>query len=112
MPRISFELTPRPPFRLDLTARVLQRRADNAVDRFDAGTYRRTLALDGAVIDLAVSQQGTVERPILLVEANGAGVDETTRPIATGMLDRLLGLSIDLDGFYRLAATDRQLEPL
>jgi DNA-3-methyladenine glycosylase II len=112
MPRISFELTPRPPFRLDLTARVLQRRTDNAVDRFDAGTYRRTLAIDGAAIDLAVTQHGTVERPILLVEASGSGVDETTQHAAAGMLERLLGLSVNLDGFYELAAADRQLGPL
>jgi DNA-3-methyladenine glycosylase II len=112
MQHISFELTPRPPFRLDLTARVLQRRTDNAVDRFEAGTYRRTLAVDGTAIDLAVTQHGTVERPRLQVEASGARVDDATRQLAAAVLDRLLGLGVDVSGFYRLAATDRHLGPL
>ncbi len=36
---LSFQLRPLPPFRLDLTAWVLRRRPENAVDRWDGGMH-------------------------------------------------------------------------
>src|SRR5512142_1234972 len=44
MQSLSFHLRPLPPFRLDLTAWALRRRARNIVDRWD-GVYRRVLVI-------------------------------------------------------------------
>ena len=41
----GFLAEPHAPFRLDLTAWALRRRAHNTIDRFDAGTYRRALLI-------------------------------------------------------------------
>ena len=50
------EIAPRPPFRLDLTTWALRRRPDNAIDRWDASTYRRAVSIDGDPVALSVTQ--------------------------------------------------------
>jgi hypothetical protein len=45
----EFAISPCAPFRLDLTARALRRRAHNAIDRWDAHTYSRALELNGTL---------------------------------------------------------------
>lgn len=55
MSRITFQLEPVPPFRLDLTVWTLRRRADNAVDRWDGQTYRRVLPLPAGLVDVTVT---------------------------------------------------------
>jgi hypothetical protein len=46
MEKLSFHLDPVPPFRLDLTAWLLRRRADNIIDRWDGKCYHRVLILE------------------------------------------------------------------
>lgn len=62
---LAFSLEPMPPFRLDLTAWALRRRPDNAVDRWDGRTYRRTAAMAGEPVEIAVTQVGPPEEPRL-----------------------------------------------
>lgn len=111
----SFVLRPAPPYRLDLTAWALRRRADNVVDRWDAddGAYRRVFVVDGAPIDVEVRQRGPVDEPELLVTARAS----TRPPLAVQTqvartLVRSLGLEVDLTGFYELADDDPFLGPL
>ena len=54
--RTTFFLEPLAPFRLDLTAWTLRRRADNQIDRWDGATYRRVLVVEGEPVDVAVTQ--------------------------------------------------------
>jgi DNA-3-methyladenine glycosylase II len=42
---VRLEIATRPPFRLDLTTWALRRRPHNAIDRWDASTYRRVEAI-------------------------------------------------------------------
>jgi hypothetical protein len=49
------EIEPRGPFRLDLTAWALRRRPHNAIDRWDASTYRRVVCADGGPVALSVT---------------------------------------------------------
>ena len=112
MTDIEFSLEPIPPFRLDLTAWALQRRADNLIDRWDGQTYRRLLVLDEGPVAIAVTQQGTVETPGLRVVARGEQIGTGTVADVTAALERLLGLNVDLNGFYRLAEGDAQLGSL
>ncbi|MHB8294080.1 MAG: DNA-3-methyladenine glycosylase 2 [Acidimicrobiales bacterium] len=105
-----------PPFRLDLTVWALRRREHNSIDTFDGTTYRRTLAAAGQVIEVAVSQAPGDEpsRPVLSLELrrrrgepSRAAVAEAARFVAC-----MLGLDVDLAGFYSLAASDDRLDRL
>jgi DNA-3-methyladenine glycosylase II len=105
-------LFPRPPFRLDLTVWALRRRVQNTIDTWDGQTYRRALLVDGAPLEVAVTQVGTASTPRLEVVLAGAKVPRSAEAAARSTLARLLGLDLDLSGFYTRAARDRVLNEL
>jgi DNA-3-methyladenine glycosylase II len=107
-----FELRPRPPFRLDLTAWALRRRAQNAIDRWDGRCYRRTLLVDGEPLELTVTQLGAASTPRLEAVLSGPRVGPAAETEARLTLARLLGLDVDLSGFYARAAGDSLLGEL
>jgi DNA-3-methyladenine glycosylase II len=108
----ELELRPRPPFRLDLTVWALRRREQNAIDTWDGRTYRRALLVDGAPVELAVTQVGGTSTPLLEVVLAGRHVPRSAEAAARSTLARLLGLDLDLSGFYTRAARDRVLNEL
>ncbi len=105
-------IEPRAPFRLDLTAWALRRRPQNAMDRWDASTYRRVISVDRHPATLAVSQEGAPDAPRLRVVVGAESVDRDAELLARDVLDRLLGLSVDLSAFTAMAARDPLLGPL
>jgi DNA-3-methyladenine glycosylase II len=108
----AFTVKPVPPFRLDHTVRALQRRAINAVDRFDGSTYRRILVVGGRPLEVEVAQIAPPERPALRVTVGGAAPAPGVRSGVMPALTRLLGLDRRLAEFYRAAARDPVLGPL
>ena len=102
------------PFRLDYAVWALRRRAHNEVDRFDDGCYRRVLCLAGEPAEVTVRQDFTAETPSLVADLRGpAGpVGPAATAVARQVLERMLGLAADLDGFYRVAAGDDRLHAL
>jgi DNA-3-methyladenine glycosylase II len=74
--------------------------------------YRRVLVVDGATLVVAVTQPGGPAEARLQVAVAGGRVSAATRPAVTATLERLLGLGVDLAGFYQLAAGDERLGPL
>ncbi|MCL4804660.1 MAG: DNA-3-methyladenine glycosylase 2 family protein [Anaerolineae bacterium] len=111
LPEYSFTMTATPPFRLDLTAWVLRRRADNCIDHWDGQVYRRLLPLGPEREPVAVAvRQSDPARPELQVTLTGAGAEAA--PGAQAALRRMLGLDVDLSDFYRLAEGDPLLAPL
>jgi DNA-3-methyladenine glycosylase II len=108
----TFVVRPTPPFRLDLTVWALRRRPRNAIDRWDGTTYRRTIEVGGRTTEMAVRQLGSRDAPRLLVNLTPATRNEGDRRYVRSMLERLLGLRIDLTAWYRLAARDTRLRPL
>lgn len=104
----SFALEPASPFRLDRTVWALRRRPDNVVDRWDGQTYRRVLVNDDEPFEIAVTQSGAQ----LLVTVCGAPATEEIKNQVTAALERLLGIDIRLDGFYRMAERDEKLKPV
>lgn len=110
--RLTFEIAPAPPFRLDLTVGALRRRAINAIDRWDGARYRRTLVVAGRPLALEVTQIAPAERPLLQVTVRGAQLPSSTEVAAITALRRLLGFDRRLDDFYRLAAGDPALDHL
>jgi DNA-3-methyladenine glycosylase II len=110
---LSFRLSPRAPFRLDLTVWTLRRRPDNAIDRWDGRFYRRILAFDGLPVEVSVRQTRPPDDPQLEVTA----VCEQRRLSGlkarlTAILERTLGLQVDLSGFYEMARDDPKIGAL
>ena len=112
MNQSTFSLLPVPPFRLDLTVWTLRRRPDNVVDRWDGQTYRRALLLPSGLVDVAVTQVEPPETPRLLVSIEGQPLRSNVKTVVSSALERLLGLRIDLTGFYRCFAQHGQLGQL
>jgi len=112
MSRISLQIRPRPPFRLDLTVWTLRRRPDNAMDSWDGKTYRRVLLLPTGPAEVAVTQVEPPESPRLRVTVEGQSVSTLVKDAVTSALERLLGLNIDLGEFYRFAEGQDQLGQL
>jgi DNA-3-methyladenine glycosylase II len=105
-------LRPIPPFRLDLTVWALRRRQRNLIDRWDGRTYRRVIVMGGRPTELAVRQAGSSAASRLIVTATPSPrtLLETRR--VRSIVDRLLGLRVDLTDWYRMAAGDARLRLL
>ena len=102
------------PFRLGYVVWALRRRAHNEVDRFDDDCYRRVLCLAGEPAEVTVRQDPVASRPSLVAEVRGpAGSSGRAAAAAAGrVLGRMLGITVDLEGFYRVAARDARLNSL
>jgi DNA-3-methyladenine glycosylase II len=110
--RSSFTVEIAPPFRLNLTVWALRRRSINQIDRWEgATTWRRTLFVGDAPVELAVTQFGSIDTPRLHVDVVGAASKASHR-LVRKVIDRMLGLDIDLAPFYRIAAQDTRLNDL
>ncbi len=109
---VTFTLTPLPPFRLDLTVWALRRRPDNVVDRWEDGTYRRALVIGSEPVEIAVTQEGSPDAPLLTVTATADQLPADVEPAVTGFIDWTLGIHRDLTGFYHLAEKDVILDLL
>ncbi len=108
----TFRLQARPPFRLDLTVWALRRQPHNTIDRWDGAIFRRVLVVDGDALAVAARQVGAHDRPRLMVELTGERITLGSRRRAAAALRLMLGLDLDLAGFYALARRDRRLGPL
>lgn len=106
----SFNLEPSSPFRIDLTVWTLRRRPDNLFDRWDGKTYRRVLIVDDKPFEIAVTQCEESEN--LRVVVTGIRLTLSLKNYVTVALERLLGIKIDLQKFYRLSKKDQWLRPL
>lgn len=105
-------IRPRPPFRLDFTVWALRRRPRNAIDWWDGTTYRRIVMIGRRVTELAVRQSGSFAAPRVIVNATPPLRTPADRRQVRSIVDRLLGLQIDLSEWYRLAHRDRRLAEL
>lgn len=110
--QIRFEIAPRPPFRLDLTAWALRRRAHNVLDDWDGTTYRRAVPLGQDGVELAVRQVAPKQSPRLEVTVTGPSVTPAVVLPAAEAVDRFLGTSVDLDHWYKIAAASRETATL
>ena len=108
----SFVLRPAPPFRLDLTVWALRRRTQNAVDQWERERYRRALFVDDTLLELSVVQSAPAEAPQLEVGLQGPHLTPGAEAAACSALTRMLGLHVDLSGFYARAAHDPALREL
>ncbi len=70
------------------------------------------IALDGRPIELAVRHAGSPAEPRLIVNTTPPIRNAAERRRIRTILDRLLGLRLDLTGWYGMAARDARLQPL
>jgi DNA-3-methyladenine glycosylase II len=114
MESTTFSIEPAAPFRLDLTAWLLRRRPDNVIDRWDGGTYRRVLVIEGQPVGTEISQTGLPERPIIqvLVNAPGGALNPGTKARIMSVISQMLGTGVDMGEFYRLTMDNPQLDAL
>jgi DNA-3-methyladenine glycosylase II len=101
-----------PPFRLDFTVWALRRRPRNAIDRWDGTTYRRIVMIGRRVTELAIRQSGSPAVPRIIVTATPSLRTLSDRRQVASIVERLLGLHIDLSEWYRVAHRDRRLADL
>ncbi len=105
-------MRPVSPFRLDLTAWALRRRPENILDRWDGHTYRRALAVEGQIAEVAVEQTGSAAHPRLTVTAHAERHAPDAESLLRSTLERMLGLKIDRRDFYSFAAKQKAFRPL
>jgi DNA-3-methyladenine glycosylase II len=106
--RRRFSLHPLMPFQLETTVWALRRRSINAVDLWSGQVYRRVLTIDGKPVLVAVTQRPTV----LNVTLTGDDLSPAVQQNVTTVLERLLGINVDLSEFYTFAARDARLNQL
>jgi DNA-3-methyladenine glycosylase II len=111
-PPLTLIIRPVPPFRLDFTVWALRRRPRNLIDRWDGSTYRRVIRISRRPMELAVRQVGSATEPRLIVKTVPAPRTAQERRRIRTVLDRLLGLRVDLTGWYCVAARDARLQAL
>jgi DNA-3-methyladenine glycosylase II len=107
--QLTFSIVPVPPFRLDLTAWALRRRANNIVDRWDGVAYRRVLLFDDVPVEVVVRQNGPSQTPRLHVTLSGARLRPEYKQQAKVIVTKMLGLRVDLAPFYEMANRDSKL---
>lgn len=92
------------PFRLDLTTWALRRRSKNTVDRWNGAQYNRIIVLDNKPAKLTVTQETRAGGPALVVVVESETVlgDRIKREVGP-LIQRMLGLTVDLQPFYVLA---------
>ena len=105
-------IRPLPPFRLDFTVWALRRRPRNDIDRWDGTTYRRVVTVGTRVTELAIRQSGPPAAPRVTVTATPSLRTAAERRQVRSIVERLLGLQVDLSKWYRLAHRDRRLGEL
>lgn len=113
MHEITLTIPVAAPFRLDLTVWVLRRRERNAIDRWDGQSYSRILVLEDTPAKLTVTQSGTPELPQLNVKLQShERLSREQQAEAQMIIQKMLGLAVDVRPFYALAAKDPVLKQL
>lgn len=101
-------LATRPPFHLEATVRVLQRRPSNLVDVWDRDRYRRALRTADGLVLVEVENRGRVDEPDLHFAVDRK-ISPATRRDIVWTLRTILGLDVDPAPLLKLANAERGL---
>lgn len=82
------------------------------MDRWNGKTYRRAIIIEEKPAEIAVTQMGKIENPMLKVTITSTAPLTAAKQPVTALLERLLGTSVDLAEFYRFAECSPELKPL
>jgi DNA-3-methyladenine glycosylase II len=95
-----------------LLASLRSPQGGSSMDHRDGHNYRRMLPWTDLALLLAVVQPGPPDAPRLRVMVSGEAIRDAVAPAVSRILARTLGVRRDLAVFYRLAASDPQIDPL
>ncbi len=113
MASIDLILVVIPPFRLDLTVWTLRRRQKNTIDQWDGQHYTRAVVLGYKPVKMTITQVGTADKPRLhVILQSQEALSDKVQEHARLLMQKMFGLSVDLQPFYRLAEHDAVLSPL
>lgn len=104
-------LVTRPPFHLEATVRVLQRRPSNLVDVWEDERYLRVLEANGELVLVEVRNHGAIDDPDVRFVARSSDPSPAARATLASTLGRMLGLDVDQAPLQRLAEADARLRP-
>ena len=110
--RRAFLIEPLPPFRLDVSVWALRRRPKNNVDVWDGSTYRRVVVVSDATVELSITGVESDRGPLLEVTLIGDRRRLVGEEEVWPVVERLLGLHVDLTVFYGLAELDQVIGPI
>jgi DNA-3-methyladenine glycosylase II len=105
----SFALAATPPFHLEATVRLLQRRPTNRVDLWESSRYLRVLPTHDGLRLVVVGNLGTVDAPELRGEVFGGPVAAAEVAQLAATVRLILGTDVDATPFYRVATHDPRL---
>ncbi len=105
----SFAIPAVPPFHLEATVRVLQRRPTNRVNLWEGGRYLRALPTAEGLRLVAVENRGTIDAPDLRGLVFGGSISMRSQEQLSATIQRLLGSAVDPAPFYRVARRDPRL---
>jgi DNA-3-methyladenine glycosylase II len=106
----NFQLSAAAPFRLDLTVWALRRRSRNIVDYWDGFCYTRVFVIEDSPVKVEVRQK-TKKAQISVIAYSHHPIQKLKSKI-TKLLNKMLGLKLDLKWFYELVKEDKNLYPL
>lgn len=102
-----------PPFRLDFTVWALRRRQNNLIDQWDGTQYRRIVVFNNHPIRLIIMQHGARKGSNLVIALQSKKeITAQVRKQVKSLVQRMLGLAVDLHPFYLLANKNKVLKPL
>lgn len=101
------------PFRLDYTIWALRRRKNNSVDRWDGCQYSRIIVSKNDPVKIFITQENPSNNPEVSIFLKGkrASSDQTIGDIRL-LVQKMLGLDLDLQPFYALLDTDEVIRAL
>src|SRR5947199_9971668 len=91
----SFALPATPPFHLEATVRMLQRRPTNRVDLWESGFYLRVLPIHDGPRLVAVTNHGSVDSPQLRGMVFGGPVSAAEVEQLAVTVQLILGTDVD-----------------
>lgn len=98
---------------MDLTVWALRRRKSNIIDRWDGHRYTRIIVAENDPIKVTAHQEGPPGDPeIVIILQSENGIDLKLQNDIDLLVNKMLGLTIDLRPFYKLADANDLLRPL
>lgn len=95
------------PFRLDLTAWLMRRRAQNTISQWDGHTFQRVFVIDGVPVKVLVNQGGTQNGPQLLITLQSRTMLTFDQQVEAQLLtQKMLGVTVDLRLFNEQIVQD------
>lgn len=106
----KFTLPVLPPFRLDFTVWALRRRNKNIIDSWDGTYYIRVFTLENEPVKVKIEQN--INKSQIIITASSLRSIPAMQQTISKLLNRMLGLAVNLESFYHLARKDERLYSL